>query len=420
MLHTWDFGLTTTSMSSPRKPRLSVITSFNSNRDSLSARNVSSPFSLAIPGRNSKRSSRPISIPLSIRPASSVYSQDQDDFDEGKDKITPLKPAVILAERPTRPHLENRHSRALAAYYTQCSLQSAEKRKFNVTYWGIDDRVLALSVTLSLAFLIVIGVPLVAVIAQKFIVRLPVNIIAPSYAFPDAGSWNILYDAIVEHQDVKFTVIINPDDGPGNGTRPSSEYVDVLNALEVYPHVQTLGYIRTDRGTRDNATVRAEIATYSEWSKFQDLKLNGIFFDQTPYKDEADASEYLRNISATVRHSEGFLEPKLVVHNPGCVPDVGLVLYRADMIVVFEGAYSDLPSREQLSNSVKKLEQHSLHRQNFGLLIHSTPTTTGDVRLRKVVDNARRSVEWLYITDLTENVYDGYGSLLGQWMNLIW
>lgn len=219
---------------------------------------------------------------------------------------------------------------------------------------------------------------------------------------------------------MKFTVIINPDDGPGNGTRPSAEYVDVLNALEVYPHVQTLGYIRTDRGNRDKATVRAEIAKYSGWSKFQDLRLNGIFFDQTPFKDEGNASEYLRNISATVRHSEGFLESKLVVHNPGCVPDVGLVRYRTDLVVVYEGAYSNLPSRERLSNSVKVLEKCSLHRQNFGILIHSTPSNTGRVRLRKIVDNVRRSVEWLYITDLTKDVYGEYGSLWEQWLDLIW
>lgn len=219
---------------------------------------------------------------------------------------------------------------------------------------------------------------------------------------------------------MSFTVIINPDDGPGNGTRPSRDYADVLNALEVYPHVRTLGYIRTDRGTRDNATVRAEISTYSGWSKFQDLSLNGIYFDQTPYRDEGNARAYLRNISATVRHSEGFLEPKLVVHNPGCVPDVGLVRYRTDMIVVFEGAYPSLPGRHQLSNSIKELERHSLHRQNFGLIIHSTPSNTGNVRLRKIVDNVRRSVEWLFITDLTENVYSGYGSLWEQWLDLIW
>ncbi|KAF1362960.1 hypothetical protein EJ07DRAFT_106314 [Lizonia empirigonia] len=404
-------------MASPNKPRISVFTSFSSNRDSVTTRNVSNPFSLAIPGRHSKRSSRPVSIPLSIRPASSVYSQDED---EVKDKLTPLKPAVIVTERPTRPHPENCQSRALAAYYKHHNPYSTEKRKVHVTYWKVDDRVLALSVTLTLAFLIIVGVPLVAVLAQKFIVQLPVNVLVPSYLFSGAGSWNRLYDAIVQHQDVKFTVIINPDNGPGNAIRPTPEYADVLNALEVFPHVQTLGYIRTDSGARDNATVRSDIAIYSGWSKFQDLRLNGIFFDQTPYKDEGNACEYLRNISATVRHSEGFLEPKLVVHNPGRVPDIGMVRYRADMIIVFEGTYSDLPSRNLLRHSVKDLEQHSLHRQNFGTLIHSTPQDIGNVGLRKVVDTLRRNVEWIYITDLYEGVYEGYGSLWETWLNLIW
>jgi hypothetical protein len=223
--------------------------------------------------------------------------------------------------------------------------------------------------------------------------------------------------SIVQHQELKFTVIINPKNGPGNATRPSPEYVDVLNALEVYSHVQTLGFIPTDGGTRDNATVRAEIATYSGWSKFQDLKLNGIYFDQTPYKDEGDARDYLKNISATVQNSEGFLEPRLVVHNPGRVPDFELVQYEADMIVVFEGAYSELPSREQLRDNVKRLGKR---RQNLGMMVHSTPPGIGNVGLRKVVENMRRNVEWLYITDLTENVHGDYGTLWEQWLDLVW
>src|SRR5690349_7929761 len=114
-------------MSSPRKPRLSVATSSKSNRDSVTAC-VSSPFSLATPGRNSKRASRPISILPSIRPASSIYSNDGEPFeDDDKDKITPLKPAVIVPERPTRPHPETRQSKALADYYQQFRLHSAEK-----------------------------------------------------------------------------------------------------------------------------------------------------------------------------------------------------------------------------------------------------------------------------------------------------
>jgi hypothetical protein len=195
LLHRSETQLSTVdSMAAPTKPRLSVITSFNSKRDSISTRNVSNPFSLAIPGRYSKRSSRPMFVPLSIRPASSVYSQDQDEF---LDKITPLKKVITPTERPVRPHPDNRQSKGLAAYNKHQTPYSREKRKFLATCWRINDRVLALSVTITLALFILVGVPLVAVMAQKFIVPLPVNVLVPSYRFPDPGAWSRLYDAYV-------------------------------------------------------------------------------------------------------------------------------------------------------------------------------------------------------------------------------
>lgn len=180
-------------MASPQKPRLSFITSFSSNRDSIIARNVSNPFSLTVPERHSKRASKLLSIPLGTRPASSIYSQNQAEL---VDKTTPQKKIVMVAERPIRPHPENRQSEALA-YYKHRNPYSTGKRKFRVTCWRIDDRVLALSVTITLAVLIIIGVPLVAVIAQKYIVQLPINVLVPSSAFADAGSWDRLYNACV-------------------------------------------------------------------------------------------------------------------------------------------------------------------------------------------------------------------------------
>jgi hypothetical protein len=40
--------------------------------------------------------------------------------------------------------------------------------------------------------------------------------------------------------------------------------------------------------------------------------------------------------------------------------------------------------------------------------------------LRKIVENVRRDVEWLYVTDLTDNVYEGFGSLLETWLGVTW
>jgi len=57
----------------------------------------------------------------------------------------------------------------------------------------IDSHVLALSVTITLAILVLIGVPLGAILPQKYVVPLPVNVIMPFYVYPDPGAWDRLY-----------------------------------------------------------------------------------------------------------------------------------------------------------------------------------------------------------------------------------
>lgn len=59
----------------------------------------------------------------------------------------------------------------------------------------IDEHVLALSVTITLALLVAIGVPLGAILPQKYVKQLPVNILVPFYVYPDPGAWDGLYEA---------------------------------------------------------------------------------------------------------------------------------------------------------------------------------------------------------------------------------
>lgn len=220
------------------------------------------------------------------------------------------------------------------------------------------------------------------------------------------------------HHNIRFTIIVNPDNGPGSTVWPAESYITAIKRLDAYPNVQTLGYISTERGNRDNVTIRYEIARYAGWSNVSAaLALNGIFFDQTPFKDEDNARVYLKNISATVRHSEGFGEHPLVVHNPGRVPDEGLTAYKPDLTIVFEGMYVDMPKRKNLHNL---LENSRSNRQDLGMMIHSVPIDISRGGLRRIMEDVRRDVEWLYVTDLTENVYTWYGSLMEEWLRLVW
>lgn len=182
--------------------------------------------------------------------------------------------------------------------------------------------------------------------------------------------------------------------------------------------MKTLGYIDTAGGNRGNATVRKEIETYAGWSNIStDMMLSGIYFDHTPYADENNAAAYLANISATVRYSDGFGKNAVVVHNPGRLPAVRLMASKPDLTVIFEGAYDYMPRKQELSTrpigSVQK-------REDVAMLVHSVPQNLGKTGLRKIIDDVRKDVEWLYITDLTERFYEDYGTLLGTWLDVIW
>ncbi|CAO2654975.1 Nn.00g117080.m01.CDS01 [Neocucurbitaria sp. VM-36] len=381
---------------------------------SSSRRNISSPYSLAIPPNN-KRTSTSTSANSEARTKPASTST------KSLEKLQvpgPPKKAVLVTEKPIKPCVSNDRSISTTSSqygYASSYVPTRKRSKFSRK---INDRVLALAVTLGLTLLLALIIPLGIILPQKMIKPLPIQVIVPLYMNPELGAWGRLYDAIVRHPDTNFTVIINPDSGPGSATWPSATYIAAIKALDVHLNVKTLGYIDTAGGTRDNATIRSEIATYSGWAKVSDkLAINGIYFDHTPWKYADDVRAYLKNISATVRHSEGFGDEAMVVHNPGRVPDEGLMAYKPDLTVVFEGVYEDMPRKNKLHDL---LDGSKSDRAERAMLVNSVPKDLGTGGLRKIVDDVRREVEWLFVTDLSEDVYAGYGSIWEQWLNVMW
>ena len=281
----------------------------------------------------------------------------------------------------------------------------------------IDDHVLALSVTITLALLILIGVPLAAVLPQKYVVPLPVNVLVPFYVYPDTKSWDRLFDACIKHPRTNFAVIISIDHGPSDTAWPSGVYIAPIKRLNRLPNVQTIGYVDTAYGSRDNETVRKEIVTYAGWNN-SGIAISGIFFDHTPAEDMNNARAYLKNVSVTVRHSEGFLEPSLVVHNPGKVPEKNMKSYHADVTVVFDGEFKDMPERKELKAKLRDLNGR---REDFAEIVHSVPRTISRGGVRKIINSARRNVGWLFVTDrLGDNKYEWYSDRWEEFLDLTW
>jgi hypothetical protein len=133
--------------------------------------------------------------------------------------------------------------------------------------------------------------------------------------------------------------------------------------------------------------VLEEVEAYEHWAERSKMAIDGIFFDQTPVSGSIATQLYLRNISATVKHSSGFLAPRLVIHNPGRLPNGNLTISHTDITIIFDGAYSDVPPHDVLESELKEAPGT---RDNYGVMVHSLPSEVGRVVCRKLINDLKK------------------------------
>jgi hypothetical protein len=130
--------------------------------------------------------------------------------------------------------------------------------------------------------------------------------------------WFINEFRIANHPRQNFTIILNPNSGPGSSPYPSDDYTSQIQKLNTFPNVQTLGYVHTSYAQRDIQSVLTDIATYSGWSKgsanadMPGFAVHGIFVDEVPSVYSPEAAEYLRTINVAIKTAPGLLGKKLV------------------------------------------------------------------------------------------------------------
>ena len=113
--------------------------------------------------------------------------------------------------------------------------------------------------------------------------------------------------------DLNFTVIVNPNSGPGDGTGPDKQYTVAVTELSSYPNAQTVGYVRTGYATRNITDVIDEVNIYSGWSSISSsLTMHGIFFDEAPHEYTADAVDFMHTVNKAVKDATGLQGPKTV------------------------------------------------------------------------------------------------------------
>jgi hypothetical protein len=116
---------------------------------------------------------------------------------------------------------------------------------------------------------------------------------------------------------MNFTVIVNPDTGPGSAALPTQDYITQIQKLNTYPNVQTVGYVRTNWTNRNIDDVLRDVGVYSGWAaNSTDLAVHGIFFDETPNEFSQSAVDYLRTINIAVKGAAGLLGNRTVNMSP--------------------------------------------------------------------------------------------------------
>lgn len=113
---------------------------------------------------------------------------------------------------------------------------------------------------------------------------------------------------IVANSDVQFTIIINPDNGPGSSTASDENFLTAVPRLASYSNALVLGYVSTEKGTRDISEVEKDIQTYAAWpstSGKSSFAVHGIFLDEAATDYNADTVTYYKNLASTIKQSDG-------------------------------------------------------------------------------------------------------------------
>jgi hypothetical protein len=234
------------------------------------------------------------------------------------------------------------------------------------------------------------------------------SVILPLYVYPWPGAWNPLYDSAKRNPDVDFTVIINPCSGACRGSLPDQYYQSEIPNLKKYRNIRTLGYVATNWTNKAIDDVLLEIQTYAEWTKHSNntkLKVDGIFFDETPTTYSDAKYDYLKRAAQTVKNSTAFKD-HFIVHNPGNIPlaplttspsTAGTYLNLADITVVFEETFD----KWLLKDTFDSLRKLKVKRDKLAVMVHSMPE--GSIKLLEwVVDSLGEMAGHYFVTTVRE------------------
>ncbi|KAF3932605.1 Spherulin-4 [Dactylellina cionopaga] len=181
------------------------------------------------------------------------------------------------------------------------------------------------------------------------------SILIPLYIYPSPGAWDPLFKIIKNYGQQPFTVIVNPDSGPGTARFPDSNYVAGIIKLKSFRNVRVIGYVHVSYTSRNISEVCDDIDKYADWAAHPtaDIRVSGVFVDEAPAEvgNEDGNLNYMSNVHDRVLQSFGAIgQDGFTMTNPGTIADKGFYQF-ADAVVSFESPLSSYYAPDTLQTS---------------------------------------------------------------------
>ncbi|KZV91558.1 hypothetical protein EXIGLDRAFT_769800 [Exidia glandulosa HHB12029] len=236
------------------------------------------------------------------------------------------------------------------------------------------------------------------------------QVLFPLYIYPsdcgvsrDLCAWKPLYETLEANPGVQFTLVINPNSGPGDAAVPDSNYIAAVATVNALANVKTVGYVRSTWGARPVGEYQAEITTYANWATYPDanIAVHGIFVDEA--NNTASTLQYYTDFS-NYAHSAFPSDDTLVVQNPGTPLDQSWFdAMPNDVFVTFEGFYANMFD-DWTAYTDSRFADTPHQRQ--ASIIHSFTGSTTD--LVTVTDTTAELTDIRYIYVTTAEDYNSF------------
>ncbi|KAF2877806.1 Spherulation-specific family 4 [Massariosphaeria phaeospora] len=246
------------------------------------------------------------------------------------------------------------------------------------------------------------------------------SVLLPLYMYPWPGTWDPLYWAANVNPQVQFTVILNPCSGPCVNSTPEAPYLIEMPRLREWPNIRTLGYVATNYTNKPIDDLINEIHTYANWSSILNdtrMAVDGIFFDETPGAYDWQKHAYLTQAHDEVKRSE-MLGQRIVVHNPGVLPDITWnYLDITDITVIWEETFTNWLDRTKFNRLKNFHNTTNLPKSAFAIMLHSIPDIPDEL-LEWTVAQLKEMVEWNFISSVSQagEYWHSFSSVFGKFM----